>query len=192
MLVNRLLVDNGSAANLIPKSMMHKLGKTDQDLIASSASLTDFTGGVTACQGILIMKLTIGTKTLTTPFFVINSQASYKVLLGRDWIHASMSIPSTLHQCIVFWNQDEVEVVWADRRPFLASTNHAEAMLYNPDVRPMKVAGLDKYGRHKTVALSAQTSAEELRTLFQELVGPDNSRPISPTPQTISNVSTTN
>lgn len=118
--VNHLLVDNGSVANLIPRSMMNKLGKTDQDLIASNASLTDFIGGVTTCQGILIMNLTIGSKMLTTPFFVIDSHASFNVLLGRDWIHACMVIPSTLHQCLIFWNQDKVEVVWTDSSPFLA------------------------------------------------------------------------
>lgn len=170
---------------------MNKLGKTDQDLIASSANLTDFTGGVTTCQGILIMNLTVGSKTLTTPFFVINSRASYNVLLGRDWIHACMVVPSTLRQCLIFWNQDEVEVVWADRRPFLASANHAEAKLYDSNVGPMKVAGLDKYGRHKVVSLSPQASAGELRNLFQELVGPESSRPIAPMITTISNVSTT-
>lgn len=44
--MNRMLVDNGPAANLIPKSLMFKLGKTDQDMIPSSAGITD-AGGVT-------------------------------------------------------------------------------------------------------------------------------------------------
>ncbi|KAF7150804.1 hypothetical protein RHSIM_Rhsim02G0050900 [Rhododendron simsii] len=60
MPINRLLVDNGSAANLMPRSTMLKLGKTDQDLVSSTATLTDFTGQEMTCQGILIMNLTIG------------------------------------------------------------------------------------------------------------------------------------
>ncbi|KAH7845074.1 hypothetical protein Vadar_003398 [Vaccinium darrowii] len=59
MLVNRLSIDSGSVANLMPRTMMTKLRKTNQDLIASSASLSDFTRGLNVCQGILIMKLTI-------------------------------------------------------------------------------------------------------------------------------------
>ncbi|GFZ20122.1 hypothetical protein Acr_28g0008270 [Actinidia rufa] len=55
--INRLLVDNASATNLISLSMMNKLGKTEKDLIASIASITDFAGGVTNSQGILIMNL---------------------------------------------------------------------------------------------------------------------------------------
>jgi hypothetical protein len=36
------------------------------------------------------------------------------LLLGRDWIHANRCVPSTLHQCLVQWIGDEVEVVLAD------------------------------------------------------------------------------
>jgi hypothetical protein len=182
MPINRLLVDNGSAANLMPRSTMIKLGKTDQDLVSTTATLTDFTGHETNCHGILIMNLTVGSKTLTTPFFVVNSRSSFNVLLGRDWIHACLAVPSTLHQCLVFWNQEDVEVIWADRRPFHASTNHAEARLYDEDVGPMKVAGLDKFGRHKIVPVSAHKSVEEVKALYQELIGPmitESNRPIT-------------
>ncbi|KAH7851303.1 hypothetical protein Vadar_009568 [Vaccinium darrowii] len=49
--VNRILVDNGSAANLMPRFMLVKLGKGDQDLLPSSASISDFAGGITTAQG---------------------------------------------------------------------------------------------------------------------------------------------
>jgi hypothetical protein len=38
----------------------------------------------------------------------------YNLLLGRDWIHANGSIPSTLHQCLMRWVGDQVEIVEAD------------------------------------------------------------------------------
>ncbi|KAH7836551.1 hypothetical protein Vadar_002852 [Vaccinium darrowii] len=55
--VTRILVDNGSAANIMPRFMMIKLGKGDQDILPSSASIFDFAGGVTIAQGIIIMNL---------------------------------------------------------------------------------------------------------------------------------------
>ncbi|KAI8547411.1 hypothetical protein RHMOL_Rhmol07G0193600 [Rhododendron molle] len=55
-----------------------------------------------------------------------------------------------------------------------------------------QVAGLDKHGRHKSVSLSPQASTEELRMLFQELVGLKNHRPIAPTVKAIYNVDATN
>jgi hypothetical protein len=35
------------------------------------------------------MKLTTGSKSLTTAFFIIEVQGNYSVILGRDWIHAN-------------------------------------------------------------------------------------------------------
>jgi hypothetical protein len=31
-----------------------------------------------------------------------------------DWIHTNCCIPSTMHQCLIQWDGDEVEVVQAD------------------------------------------------------------------------------
>jgi hypothetical protein len=36
------------------------------------------------------------------------------VLLGQDWIHANECIPSTLHQCVMQWVGDKVEVIKVD------------------------------------------------------------------------------
>jgi hypothetical protein len=58
--------------------------------------------------------LTLGSKTIPTSFFIINSKSIYSVLPGRDWIHANCYIPSTMHQCLIRWDGDEVEVVHAD------------------------------------------------------------------------------
>jgi hypothetical protein len=58
--------------------------------------------------------LTVGSKTILTSFFIVSSKSTYIVLLGRDWINANCCIPSTMHQCLIQWDGDEVEVVHAD------------------------------------------------------------------------------
>ena len=65
-------------------------------------------------QGAINVELTIGPKTLITTFFVIDGNGSYSLLLGRDWIHANCCILSTMHQCVIQWIGDAVEVVQAD------------------------------------------------------------------------------
>jgi hypothetical protein len=60
------------------------------------------------------MDLTVGSKTVPTSFFIVSSKSTYTVLLRRDWIHANCCIPSTMHQCLIQWDGDEVEVVHAD------------------------------------------------------------------------------
>jgi len=65
-------------------------------------------------MGVLNVELTVGRKTILTSFFIVNSKSTYMVLLGRDWIHTNFCVPSTMHQYLVQWDGDEVEVVPAD------------------------------------------------------------------------------
>jgi hypothetical protein len=57
------------------------------------------------------MELTVGSKSFATAFFVVEVQCNYSVILGRDWIHANHCIPSTLHQFLIQWIDDEIELV---------------------------------------------------------------------------------
>jgi hypothetical protein len=68
------------------------------------------------------MELTVGSKTVETAFFVVDIRGRYDILLGRDWIHANCCIPSTLHQCLIQWVDDDVEVIEADNFPCIALT----------------------------------------------------------------------
>jgi hypothetical protein len=45
--VNRVLVDNGAAVNILPTSMLRKLLKTENDLIAMDISISGFASGAT-------------------------------------------------------------------------------------------------------------------------------------------------
>jgi hypothetical protein len=58
--------------------------------------------------------LTIGNKTLATAFFVADVQGSYNLILGRDWIHANCCVSSSLHQFLIQWVGDAVEIVHSD------------------------------------------------------------------------------
>jgi hypothetical protein len=112
--VNKMLVDTGVAVNILPYSVLHRLGCSAEDLIKTNIMLSDFNGQASEAQGVLNVDLTVGSKTILTSFFIISSKSTYIVLLGRDWIHANCCIPSTMHQCLIQWDGDEVEVVHAD------------------------------------------------------------------------------
>jgi hypothetical protein len=92
-------------------TMLRKIGKYDEDLTKTDMMLVDFEGNVSLAQGEIYVELTIGSKTLPTTFFVIKGRGSYTLLLDQDWIHANCCIPSTMHQCIIQWIRDSVEVV---------------------------------------------------------------------------------
>ncbi|KAK1610974.1 hypothetical protein QYE76_034647 [Lolium multiflorum] len=110
--ISKMLVDTGAAVKIMPYSMLRRLGHSSDDLIKTNITLSDFNGQ--AAKGVLNVELTVGRKTIPTAFFIVDSKSNYAVLLGRDWIHANCCIPSTMHQCIIQWDGDEVEVVQAD------------------------------------------------------------------------------
>ena len=82
--VTKMLVDGGAAVNIMPYMMLHKLGKSQDDLAKTDMMLKDFEGAVSPALGALCVDLTIGSKTLPTTFFVIDGKGSYNLLLCRD------------------------------------------------------------------------------------------------------------
>jgi hypothetical protein len=70
-------------------------------------------------RGIVSRELTVGSKSLATVFFIVEVQGNYSVILGRDWIHTNRCIPSTLHQFLIQWIDDEVEVVHTDASAYI-------------------------------------------------------------------------
>ena len=88
--------------------------------------LKDFEGVVSPAVGALCVDLIIGSKTISSTFFVINGKGSYSLLLGRDWIHANCCVPSTMHQCLIQWIGDVVEVIAVDSSFSIASAEACE------------------------------------------------------------------
>ena len=69
------------------------------------------------------VELTIGSKSLLTTFFIIDGKGSYSLLLGHDWIHTNCCVPSTMHQCLIQWHGDDVELVRADESMSIATAD---------------------------------------------------------------------
>jgi hypothetical protein len=71
-------------------------------------------------QSVVSMELTVGSKSLATALFVIEMQGNYSVILGCDWIHDNHCIHSTLHQFLIQWITDEIEVIHMDVLAYIA------------------------------------------------------------------------
>jgi hypothetical protein len=109
-----MLVDTGAAVNIMQYLVLRRLGHSAEDLIKTNITLSDINGQASKAQGVLNVDLTVGSKTILISFFIVSSKSMYTVMLGRDWIHANCCIPSMMHQCLIQWDGDEVEVVHTD------------------------------------------------------------------------------
>jgi hypothetical protein len=113
-LISLMLIDGGAIIYLMSYSFK-KMGKSDEELIKTNMMINDVSGGdPIGAKGVASMELIVGSKPLATAFFVAEVQGNYSVILGQDWIHANHCIPSTLHQFLIQWVGNDVEVIHAD------------------------------------------------------------------------------
>ena len=132
--VARMLIDGGAVVNLMPYSVFKKLGLDDDALMKTNMVLNGFEGKEkTEAKGVMCMELTVRSKTLATTFFIAEVQGNYNVILGRDWVHANQCVPSTMHQFLIQWIDDEVEIIHADNSACVALAD-ASVDWNHPDV----------------------------------------------------------
>jgi hypothetical protein len=124
--LGHMLVDGGASVNIMPWTVFKMLGHKDKDLKKTNLSLSRFIGEPAEAKWVVCKELTVGSKTIPTAFFVVDVKGRYNVLLGHDWIHANGCVPSTLHQCVVQWVGDQVEVVGADEDTCIAMAKTQE------------------------------------------------------------------
>lgn len=100
--IRRVFVNCGATVNILPYSLMKKLNKTKEDLIRNDVVMSSFVGDKSKTIGVLSLKLTMADQTEVSAFYVVESNVEYNILLGRDWIHKSGYIPSSLFQLLFF------------------------------------------------------------------------------------------
>jgi hypothetical protein len=82
--ISRMLIDGGATVNLMSYFIFKKLGREDDELMKTNLMLNGVGGNPMEAWGVISMELTIGSKSLTTAFFVVEVQGNYSVILGCD------------------------------------------------------------------------------------------------------------
>ncbi|KAG5528675.1 hypothetical protein RHGRI_029373 [Rhododendron griersonianum] len=101
-MVHRVLVDQGSSAEILYYSAFQALGLSKDCLLPVDAPLVGFSGIPIYPLGKIVLPVYAGSVQLDVEFIVVNSPSPYNAILGRNWLHGMRAVASTLHQCVRF------------------------------------------------------------------------------------------
>lgn len=100
--VARILIDNGSSANLIFRDTLKRMNIEESEIERISTELTGFNGITTPSIGTIKLPVKTSGINKLVEFAVLDCPSPYNIILGRPLIHRMGAVPSTLHQCVCF------------------------------------------------------------------------------------------
>ena len=109
--ISRVLIDNGSSLNVMPKTTLNKLPTKGIHLHPSTMVVRAFDGSWREVVGEVELPVQVGPCTFQVVFQVMDISSAYSCLLGRPWIHTAGVVPLTLHQKLKFIIDDKLIIV---------------------------------------------------------------------------------
>jgi hypothetical protein len=113
--VKRVLVDQGSFAEVMYQELYEKLGLGKSDISEFGSPVFGFSGESTIPLGKTTLPVLTGPINLQTEFIVIQAPSPYNAIMGRSWLHRMKAVPSTLHQKLRFPTKDGVMEINGDQ-----------------------------------------------------------------------------
>jgi hypothetical protein len=112
--IGRILVDAGSSINIMPLKTLKIITLDVKNLSDENVIIHGLNQNSQKALGAITLNLQYGSLKAPTKFYVIDAETSYRALLGRPWLHSNQVIPSTLHQCLKYIENDKKKRIDGD------------------------------------------------------------------------------
>ena len=132
--VRRVMIDEGSAAEVMYPDLYRGLGLTPQDLTAYSSPLVSFEGRSVIPLGMIRLPVQTGSEVVEVDFIVVDVFSPYTAILGRPWLHTLGVVSSTLHQKVKYPSGGQVLEILGNQA--MARQCMVAAIQHKPEIGP--------------------------------------------------------
>ncbi|XP_012442061.1 uncharacterized protein LOC105767082 [Gossypium raimondii] len=142
-----VLVDNGSALNVLPLSTLNRLPVDSSHMKSCQNVVRAFDGTEKRVIGRIGIPLLIGPIIYEVDFLVMDIRPLYSCLLERPWIHSAGAVPSSLHQklklvlegrLMIINAEEDIIAMVANDTPFLETSEDAIEWKQDPEAQNIK------------------------------------------------------
>jgi len=113
--VKRVLVDPGSAMEVMYPDLYKGLNLKPEDLTAYNSPLVSFEGKTVTPRGQIRLPIQTGSDIVEVDFIVVDAYSPYVAIVARLWLHALGAVSSTLHQKVKYPLEGWVKEVIGDQ-----------------------------------------------------------------------------
>ena len=106
--VKRVMVDGGSAAEVMYPNLYKGLGLKPEDLMPYNSPLMSFDGKLVIPMGMIKLPIQTSPEIVEVNFIVVDTYSPYTDIVGRPWPHTLGAIASSLHQKVKFPSGDQI------------------------------------------------------------------------------------
>ena len=113
--VKRVMVDQGSAAEIMYPDLFKGLNLRAENLTPYSSPLISFEGKVIIPKRQIKLPVQAGSETVEVDFIVVDAYSPYTAIVARPWLHTLGAVSSTPHQKIKYPSGGKTEEILGDQ-----------------------------------------------------------------------------
>ncbi|XP_065629975.1 uncharacterized protein LOC112041007 [Quercus suber] len=113
--VKRVMVDEGSAVEIMYPDLYKGLNLKLDDLTPYWSPLVSFKGRIVTPKGQIQLPVQTGSEVVKVDFIVVDVYSPYTAIVARPWLHTLGAVSSTLHQKVKYLSEGRVCEIRGDQ-----------------------------------------------------------------------------
>ena len=113
--VKRVMVDQGSTAEIMYPDLYKGLNLKAEDLTPYSSPLVSFEGKIIIPNGQIRLPVQTGSEVVEVDFIVVDAYSLYIAIVARPWLYTLGVVSSTLYQKVKYLSEGQIKEILGDQ-----------------------------------------------------------------------------